>query len=139
MTGDDLIFLASQLIAQAQYGHAGARYRSAVSRAYYGAFHLVIDFLREFDVEIVKNHTGHVEAYRALFQTNHSMAVRAARMLEDLRGDRNVADYHLEKQTFDNPRNAMDRVEMAAEIKSCLNQCRREPDRSELSQHFDRA
>jgi uncharacterized protein (UPF0332 family) len=138
MTGDDIIFLASQLIAHAQYGHAGARYRSAVSRAYYGAFHLVLDFLQEFGVDIVKNHNGHVEAYRTLFQTDHPTAMRAARMLDELRGDRNIADYHLEKPKFDNPKNAIDRVEMAAEISGCLKQCRCEPDRTALAEYFDR-
>jgi uncharacterized protein (UPF0332 family) len=137
MTGDDLIFLASQLVTQAQYGHAGARYRSAVSRAYYGAFHLVLDFLREFGIDIVKNHNGHIEASRTLFQTDHAMAVRVSRLLDDLRNDRNTADYHLDKPKFDNPKNAIDRVEMAAEIKSCLNQCRCEPDRTTLEECFN--
>ena len=140
MTGDDLIFLASLLITHAQFGHAGARYRSAVSRAYYGALHLVLAFLKEgFGVEIVQNANGHNQAFRVLFQTSHTPAVKAARILNDLHGDRIIADYKLDNPKFDNQTNAIDRVEMAAEIRSCLSQCLQEPDRSILAEHFNQS
>ena len=39
MNGDDLITLAGNLVANQALGNSEARYRSSVSRAYYGAFH----------------------------------------------------------------------------------------------------
>lgn len=46
MTGSDLIALASHLVANTAFGNAEARYRSAISRAYYGAFHLVAEYTK---------------------------------------------------------------------------------------------
>ena len=47
MTGDDLLFLASNLVANASLGNPASRYRSAVTRTYYGAFHIIVAFLEE--------------------------------------------------------------------------------------------
>ena len=45
MTGDELIALASHLIVNPAFKNEEARFRSATSRAYYGAFHLAVGFL----------------------------------------------------------------------------------------------
>jgi hypothetical protein len=88
MTGDDLIFLASNLTANSALGNAECRYRSAISRAYYGAYHLIVSFLKELaaqkelagiNLHVPENHRGHEEAYRLLFATSVPEAIEAAR------------------------------------------------------------
>ena len=132
MTGDDLIFLASSLTANSALGNAECRYRSAISRAYYGAFHLILAFLKELfaledlsdlGLHVPENHTGHEEAYRILFATHVPEAIEAARHLNDLRGERNKADYKLSARGFDSMVNAQEKVEMALAVQSLIRKC----------------
>src|SRR5580704_1421606 len=97
MTGDDFIALASRLLLS-NIGDPEARYRSAVSRAYYGAYHLAIEFLSGIGFRVSGNSECHEEAYRALLNSGNLDAVTAARLLNDLRNSRNEADYRLTKK-----------------------------------------
>ncbi len=139
MTGRDFLTLAGQLVVVGAPGIAEARYRTAVSRAYYGAFHLVVEFLAEFNVTVKKNHLGHEDASRRLFQTGHPIAMEAARNLDELRGYRNDADYRFHVRGFDNRNNAQDRCEMAATVRLCLDRCRVEPERTLFQAALDSA
>lgn len=132
MTGDDLIGLAGHLIVNKAYGESEARYRSAVSRAYYGAYHLVASFLKELGVTLKENHTGHQEAYEKLFKTGQTDAVAAARLLQDLRHARNDADYKLHINKFKSMQNAKNDVEMAGDCQQCIERCKQEPALSEI-------
>jgi len=81
MTGEEFIALASRLLLT-DIGDAEARHRSAVSRAYYGAFHLAVKFFDEaFGVRILQNHAGHEQASRALLNSGNDDAVAAGRCL----------------------------------------------------------
>lgn len=133
MTGDDLLFLASNLVANASLGNPESRYRSAISRSYYGAFHIIVAFLEELgsltqlagiDLNVPENHTGHETAYRLMFNTDVPEAVDAARCLNDLRGDRNRADYRLKMKGFDSMANAKEKVEIGYAIKALVTKCR---------------
>ena len=53
MTGDDFIILAGRLATSADE----ASLRSAVSRAYYGAFHLALRFLEDIERPVPKTRT----------------------------------------------------------------------------------
>ena len=131
MTGDDYIQLAGNLVQNKSLGGAEARYRSAISRAYYGAFHLEIVFLAELGIQVKKNHLGHNDAYVLLTRSKAYEALRAAELLNELRSRRNYADYRLDKVMADQS-SAMEHVESAIEIRTCLARCRQEPTRSEI-------
>jgi uncharacterized protein (UPF0332 family) len=132
MTGDDLIHLAGHLIANTALGDPEARYRSAVSRAYYGAFHLASAFLADCGARILSNHTGHVQAARILQANGHPDVVEASRLLDDLRSARNEADYNLQKKRLASRASAQADVEMAADLQICLARCRKEPAFSQI-------
>jgi hypothetical protein len=53
MTGDDFIAFSGKLAANPAAGEAG--FRSASSRAYYGAFHLAMAFLAEIGTPVPAN------------------------------------------------------------------------------------
>jgi uncharacterized protein (UPF0332 family) len=128
MDGQDLIAVAAHLTQNAALGKAEARYRSVISRAYYGAFHLVAQFLAEHNRPVRENHTGHQAAYVALFETGITEAVQAARILSDLRSQRNTADYRLSAKGFDDQAHAMQQVESAEAVRALLDRCRQNPD-----------
>jgi uncharacterized protein (UPF0332 family) len=133
LNGNEFIALASHLVVNSAFGNAEARYRSAISRAYYGAFHLVIEFLEYVAAKrIPENHTGHEQAYRMLFSSGVPAAMEAARALNDLRGERNRADYKLHAKGMDNRANAQEKVELAVYVRNSLEQCRLEPAKSEI-------
>lgn len=132
MTGADLILLAGKLAANPALGDSEARFRSAVSRAYYGAFHLARSFLMDLGSRVVKNATGHTEIYRTLWNSAHPDARRAARVLSTLRSQRNRADYDLDDARFRQQRTAIQAVEMADEVRGLLGHCRQEPALSEI-------
>ena len=140
MTGNDLISLAGHLIANKAFGNAEARHRSAVSRAYYGAFHLALEFLKlECQTTVKSNHTGHQEASNLFFGTNHPDAQDAARLLDELRSLRNAADYDLHKPRLVSEANARIDVEVASDFVSCLQRCNTEPVRSQIVEAIQRA
>lgn len=132
MTGSDLLHLAGHLVVNTPIGAAEARYRAAVSCAYYGVFHLAVATLADFGLNVVKNHTGHDDAYRKLFGTSNRQAQEAARLLHDLRGDRNEADYDLSKSRFSRQLNAKLVIESAHDCARLLGECLEEPNRSEI-------
>ncbi len=123
MTGAELIHLAAHLSTNDALGNDEARYRSAVSRAYYGAYHLVCAFLMRQGVEVVKNQQGHRQAYQSLKLVPRPEAVEAARLLDDLRSERNRADYNLLSPKFTTSGNARHCVEIAVAIQAALKTC----------------
>ncbi len=132
MTGQEFIDVAGQLASATTAKCPEGRHRSAVSRAYYGAFHLTVEFLAEFGKRIPANHTGHEAAYRMLFATQVDSAVEAARTLNDLRGVRNRADYNLSAREFNTAINAQEKVQMAISLRANLDACRAEPLKSRI-------
>ncbi|MBW3540986.1 MAG: HEPN domain-containing protein [Planctomycetes bacterium] len=127
MTGHDLILLAGKLTANPGLGDAEARFRSAVSRAYYGAFHFARAFVEEMGAVVPKNATGHFELSRLLWDTAHADAQQAADHLDDLRRERNRADYDQDSTRFRKQVNAVQCVELADDIRSAIDRCREEP------------
>src|SRR5688572_33207692 len=113
MTPDDLIQLAGNLAVNPHFGAGEARFRSAVSRAYYGAYHLAANLLQDFQISVRRNHTGHNQVYRCLFECGHFRARIAAQLLDELRAERNAADYDLTKVKFADQRVAEDCVKKA--------------------------
>lgn len=132
MNGQEFIDLAGSLVANTAVGSQPARSRTAISRAYYGAFHRAVELLAELDVEVPQNHQGHEEAYRKLFQSGIADAREAARLLHDLRGERIAADYKLAKRHSDKLENAKHCVESAADFFSLATQFLTEPNRTLL-------
>jgi hypothetical protein len=133
MTGDDFITLAGWIVAS---GTDAARCRPAISRAYYGAFHLALDFIDDVGGTVHRNAAAHVQVYRLLKASKQRAAAQAGSLLEDLHRDRIKADYRLDNKTVDSQAYAKHRVEMASKIRSALNECSMEPTRSAIQTEF---
>jgi uncharacterized protein (UPF0332 family) len=69
--------------------------RSAISRAYYGAFHVAAEILRRNGFPILENATAHEQVKRHLLGSRDTTVIAIGSQLGDLRSMRNKADYEL--------------------------------------------
>ena len=120
MTGHDFIACAERL-AQSS---AEAELRSAVSRAYYGAFHEALSLLRDSGVRLPKTEQVHVKVGFCLRDCGDVMAAKAGRQLELLRNERRAADYELGDARFSDGHKVQAEVARARRIADYLDQCR---------------
>ncbi len=76
-------------------GAREAEWRSAVSRAYYAAFHVARQLLVQSGFAIPDGPTGHAAVWLRLANAGHPDIVAVGNGLNSLRGFRNQADYNL--------------------------------------------
>lgn len=126
MKAENFIVLAGKLAAQATADPANAR--TATSRAYYGAFHLVRLYLNSLNFAVGKDHDLH----KPLMATRHPLAMEAGRLLANLYEDRRRADYELTNVNCEHQIVAQVSVEQATRLKSLLQQLDQDPLRSEV-------
>ena len=91
MTGRDFLAVAHALAA----GPTEAEWRSAVSRAYYVAFHTTREFMTRRRFRVPAGEQAHAYLWLRLSNTGDPAADTIGRLLRDLRGRRNIADYDL--------------------------------------------
>jgi uncharacterized protein (UPF0332 family) len=106
--------------------------RSALSRAYYGAFHLAKSFLDQIDSRPPRNASTHVFVHQRLSNCGHSQAALAGSLLADLYADRLDADYDLGKKQVESVSYARAGVVTAQRIQSVLEACDNAEDREKI-------
>jgi uncharacterized protein (UPF0332 family) len=89
MNGRDFLRVARALAAAG----GEAEHRSAVSRAYYAAFHAARDLMSQLRFSVPRADRAHEYLYRRLNNCGVRSVVAAGRDLHLLRGQRNHADY----------------------------------------------
>jgi uncharacterized protein (UPF0332 family) len=102
------------------------RWRTAISRAYYGSFHLVVQMLTSLELKVNRDHG---ELQRSLLESGHLRAVEAGRILVELHRSRTKADYDLTNAKVRNSRFAQDCVELASDLRRILQEIDTESDR----------
>ncbi len=107
-----------------------AEWRSAVSRAYYSVFHVARQLLVQCGVEVRKGDQAHAYLWRRLSNCGVPEVQHAGRELQNLRGDRNLADYDMHV-AFPQA-HAKAAVELANETAKALRLAAVEPQRSKL-------
>lgn len=117
MNAHEFISVATQLLA----GEAEGRLRSAVSRAYYGAFHVARQFLFECGVMVPIDFAAHRNVGWCLLNSSEPSIVEAGTRLESLRKIRNLADYELASTHFTRNAYAKAQVERAVRIVEVLS------------------
>jgi uncharacterized protein (UPF0332 family) len=109
--------------------------RTAVGRAYYGAFHVARGFLVDCGLYFSPKEMFGAEIHRkiqyCLRQSANLSAVRAGNRLSTLRNQRNAADYDLESKAFGTTAAVLRMVRVAPDIVDAIQQCRRDPAFSE--------
>ena len=116
MAPNEFITVATQFLA----GDGEGRWRSAVSRAYFGAFHVAKEFLYNCGVIIRIDPLAHRNVRWCLANSDEQILDVVARLLDLLREARNDADYQLSSTQFNSRANAKGEVERAIEIVTLL-------------------
>jgi uncharacterized protein (UPF0332 family) len=106
--------------------------RSAVSRAYYGAYHCCLQLLREFGLQFSKDASAHekVAAYLNNAAINEIQAT--ADTLTHLRRRRNSADYDIASKEFQNHVDCQLELARAQSIILEIEKYHQEPFRTQL-------
>src|SRR5215213_4309841 len=92
MKPEDFVDVARELAV----GPNEAHWRSALSRAYYGAFHVALRMLASFGVYFSKSAAAHEKVAFCLQNAGSAELNEAGRLLASLREMRNTADYRLD-------------------------------------------
>ncbi|WP_425615543.1 HEPN domain-containing protein [Anatilimnocola sp. NA78] len=112
MKADEFLAVAKNL----QMGTREAEWRSAVSRAYYAAFHSALTMITSCGVRFGKSSAAHDKLAMCLQNSgNHEVATAGAK-LSSLRAKRNNADYDLQSLAFGSSRVAETQIAIAEEI-----------------------
>jgi uncharacterized protein (UPF0332 family) len=115
MDGHDFLEVAWSLLE----GHREAEWRSAVSRAYYAAFHIARQFLTQCGFVVPRVDRPHAYLWLRLSNSGHPDVRNAGAKLTFLRQKRNHADYDIGRPL--EQMNAIDRVQIAAEVVELLD------------------
>ena len=107
-----------------------AEWRSAVSRAYYSVFHVARQLLSQCGFEVRKGDQAHAYLWRRLSNCGVPEVRHAGRELQNLRGDRNVADYDM--HVGFPQAHAKAAVELAHETAEALRHAATEPQRARM-------
>jgi uncharacterized protein (UPF0332 family) len=116
MDPHDFIEIASELVT----GIKEAEWRSAVSRAYYAAFHLARRLLLQCGFVVPQADQAHGYIWLRLSNCGHPDVVIAGSDLRDLRTARNRADYDLDHPFAEQP--AYGHVQVGLNIIQLLDQ-----------------
>ena len=91
MNARDLLELADDLLTESRE----VSWRAAASHAYYGAFHVALDFLRTCGFHLPNNDRSHAGVAHRLANSGQVQIESTGRKIEHLRRSRNIADYDL--------------------------------------------
>jgi uncharacterized protein (UPF0332 family) len=123
MRGEDFIDLAMGL------SEAGseAAHRTAVSRAYYGVFHVALQLLADAGIGLPDTAEAHRKVLFCLTNSGDDLGRKVGTRLELLRRQRNVADYNLRDVTFQQRTPADKAILLAQHLVTLLASFRDEP------------
>jgi uncharacterized protein (UPF0332 family) len=122
MDGSEFIDLAAKMALAANTNAAG--YRTVVSRAYYGAFHLARRMLNEIGFRCRVRDNEHLFVQRHFANCREPKAQEAGRLLGHLHENRKEADYDLHKPQAETQWFALLCVKRADRLRDHLNHCR---------------
>lgn len=100
-------------------GNREAEWRSAVSRAYYAAFHVARQLLTQCGFTVPRADQAHAYLWLRLSNAEHADVHSVGTRLNDLRKARNRADYELERSVDETT--AIEKVQSADDIVELLD------------------
>lgn len=106
-------------------GKRPAEFRTAISRAYYAAYHVAREVLLPLGADLSGDRDAHVDVRMHLEHSGDRVLIEVSDALRKLHSDRKVADYNLTDATIEKQKEASARVERARMImekveKQCL-------------------
>lgn len=123
MRGEDFLELAVSLLDS----DSEAAWRSAVSRAYYGAFHTAKELLADAGIALPDSGEAHRKILYCLKESGDEGGTDAGNRLGKLRDERNAADYSLRDRRFREKLAVERQVSLARTLVTMLRGLRAEP------------
>jgi hypothetical protein len=117
MTPVDFMALADRLVAF----DGPAECRSAVSRAYYYAFHISLQFVEGCGIPLPKSAEAHAKLIMCLKNCSNLDLDSAGTALNELRAARNLADYRLDDPEYEQAKNARSKLLVAKQVVSWVS------------------
>jgi uncharacterized protein (UPF0332 family) len=127
MSGREFLSLAMRLAS----GSTEAEWRSAISRAYYAAFHVARELLEDLGFAVARGDRAHAYLWRRLTNSGSPPVGLAGSELNALRGDRNAADYELHRPVTQGM--AVLQSQLAGQIIQALDAASIEPTRTQIT------
>jgi uncharacterized protein (UPF0332 family) len=112
-------------------GTTEAEWRSAISRAYYAAFHMARRLLVQCGFTVPRADRAHAYLFLRLANSSHPDVQKAGGELDSLRGIRNEADYDLAKAM--NQSTASMQVRIAGDVIKVLETGFQEPIKTQIT------
>jgi hypothetical protein len=107
--------------------------RSAVSRAYYGAFHATLDSFAAAGIYFSQHSTeSHVKMPQCLGNCNIPLAQVIAAQLQSLREDRNCADYEMDDHSLQSTASVELRIRVARQVIAGIDALLSDPERANI-------
>lgn len=128
MNPRDFNHIAAQLVSQGD----PVACRTAIGRAYYAAFNVAAELLREMGFHIGQNAAAHDYIAKLLNSSEHREVQSVAGALRTLRTSRNHADYRMAKKAVENPKTADGLVQQSVRSIKTLDRCCSGPDRDRI-------
>lgn len=100
-----------------------AEFRSAISRAYYAAYHVGLEFLNKMGFSISKNSEAHDAVCWHFNNSGDEDLKKIATKIGELRAKRNQADYQLNRTDVESKENAKLYVMSAGRIIESIEKC----------------
>ena len=122
MDARQLLRLAETLVQDVHTGALltpaleAAACRSAISRAYYAAFHVALEFLDHINVVVGQSPQAHVTVQHALNNSGDATLALVGNRLLPLYRERLAADYELAQPTPDQPARASAMLALATDV-----------------------
>lgn len=123
----DFLQVASELAS----GPTEAHWRSAVSRAYYAAFHVACQLFVDLGFTVPRADRAHAYVWLRLTNSGHGDVQNAGLNLNHLRQQRNRADYDAHRPV--SQPTAVKELQTAIEIVRVLDSAMSEPTRSQIT------
>ena len=128
IAGPDFLVLAESWINNA----TEADWRSAVSRAYYGAFHAARRLMHDLGFAVPRADRAHAYLWLRLSNCGVAAVSRAGADLNTLRSDRNRADYDIDRTVAH--ADAQLQVQTARRILQVRDAAKVDPTRTEITE-----
>src|SRR5262245_2996300 len=119
---DPIQFLRLAEALLRDHAHA-AGWRSAVSRAYYAAHHIIKEFVEATGVYVLRSASAHADVWSHLIDTGDVEMEEVGSQLAKLQADRNRADYNLAKSDIQNAETAAAIVARARSMIETVQRC----------------
>jgi hypothetical protein len=122
--------LAKKLVSETSPAHL----RTAISRAYYAAYNIAADVLREMGFHVPRSAYGHGDVQRWLGNCGDREVEAVGSQLAGLHSKRLRADYDLDKTDVERPKTAQAVVKQADKMIKVLESCRTGQKREQVIQ-----